>query len=154
MKRAFLCIIVIFAVVVITPSAHALLYDRGGGMIYSSDLDVTWLQDANYAMTSGYDADGQMTWVDAYIWAQNLSYGGYSDWRLPTFDPAYNRATTTVQSEMAYLRYIELGPAWNSGDYSWDPSPFFNVGDGDSPFYWSGSFSGPGNVWRFDFDCG
>jgi len=27
-------------------------------MIYDSDRDSTWLQDANYARTSGYDSDG------------------------------------------------------------------------------------------------
>jgi hypothetical protein len=60
-------------------------------MIYSTDMDTTWMIDAKYAMTSGYDADGLMTWQEANTWVQNLSYGGFSDWRLPTFDPAYNR---------------------------------------------------------------
>jgi hypothetical protein len=46
-------------------AAQAALVDRGGGLIYDTDLNVTWLQDANYAQTSGYDADGRMTWGDA-----------------------------------------------------------------------------------------
>jgi len=41
------------------------LVDRGGGMIHDTVLNITWLQDANYAQTSGYDADGKMTW-DTY----------------------------------------------------------------------------------------
>jgi hypothetical protein len=45
----------------LSTSAHATLIDRGNGMIYDSDQDITWLQDANYAMTSGYDTDGSMT---------------------------------------------------------------------------------------------
>src|SRR3972149_1606307 len=64
-------------------TAQATLIDRGGGLIYDSDQDLTWLQDANYAMTSGYDSDGRMTWVAAMAWASGLSYGGYDDWRLP-----------------------------------------------------------------------
>lgn len=28
-------------------SAHASLIDRGSGLIYDTDLDVTWLQNAN-----------------------------------------------------------------------------------------------------------
>ena len=35
-------------------SAHAVLVDRGGGMLYDTVLNITWLQDANYAKTSGY----------------------------------------------------------------------------------------------------
>ena len=37
-------------------AASATLLARSGGMAYSSDLSIVWLQDANYA--SGYDADG------------------------------------------------------------------------------------------------
>lgn len=65
------------------------LIDRGGGLIYDTDLNVTWLSDMNYAMTSGYDADGLMTWHEAMNWAANLSYNDsvrgviYNDWRLP-----------------------------------------------------------------------
>ena len=39
-------------------AAQAALHDRGGGLVYDDVLNVTWLQDANYAQTSGYDADG------------------------------------------------------------------------------------------------
>ena len=35
---------------------------------------MTWLADANYAKTSGYDADGLMDWQSAMDWAANLSY--------------------------------------------------------------------------------
>lgn len=68
-------------------SAQAALIDRGGGMIYDTVLDITWLADANYARTSGYDADGRMTVAAANIWAANLVYGGFDDWRLPTLRP-------------------------------------------------------------------
>lgn len=46
-------------------AAQAALHGRGGGLLYDDVLDVTWLQDANYAKTSGYDADGWMTWSAA-----------------------------------------------------------------------------------------
>lgn len=41
------------------------LYDRGNGMIYDDLSNVAWLQDANYAHSSGYDSDGLMTWNEA-----------------------------------------------------------------------------------------
>ncbi len=59
---------------------HAALYDRGNGMIYDDNLNVTWLDAIN----------GKMTWADANNWVNQLnlfSYGGYSDWRLPKLTP-------------------------------------------------------------------
>ena len=73
--------------------AQAALFDRGGGLIYDSVLDVTWLQDANYARTSGYDSDGYMDWYQAVAWADQLSFYDsvrgvtWSNWRLPTVNP-------------------------------------------------------------------
>ena len=118
---------------VISGVAQATLIDRGGGLIYDDVLKITWLQDANYAKTSGYDADGYMNWDTANTWAANLVYHDsvrnvdYSDWRLPTMvdtaasgcDFAYtgtdcgNNVQTvsgsTVYSEMAYMYYVNLG---------------------------------------------
>lgn len=125
--------------------AHAALHDRGGGLIYDDVLNITWLQDANYAKTSGYDDDGLMTWEKAMAWAANLSYYDsvrnvtYSDWRLPRVNPIngiafnFNLSTTGATdrgynisapgstyagysgSEMAYMYYNNLG---NKGYYA------------------------------------
>lgn len=73
-------------------TSDAALIDRGGGLIYDDILNVTWLQDINYAKTSGYDSDGSMTFSDANAWAQNLIYYdsardiSYDSWRLPSMD--------------------------------------------------------------------
>jgi hypothetical protein len=116
------------ALCVPVPQAQAGLVDRGGGMLYDTVLNVTWLQDANYAKTSGYDADGRMTWTQANTWANNLNYGGYSSgWRLArntpvngtqsgwnynysfngTTDAGYN--ITSTFSELSYMYYANLG---------------------------------------------
>jgi hypothetical protein len=117
------------ATVFVSGAAQAALIDRGGGLIYDTDLNVTWLQDANYAKTSGYDPyDGAMTWDEATTWAANLSYFDsvrnvtYTDWRLPTTtdtgaagcnyansgtDCGYN--VDPASSEMAHLYFTELG---------------------------------------------
>ncbi|MBT3043515.1 MAG: DUF1566 domain-containing protein [Candidatus Thiodiazotropha sp. (ex Codakia orbicularis)] len=102
-------------------TTQAALVDRGNGMIYDSDQGLTWLQDTNYAMTSGYDADGFMNWHQAVTWADGLNFGGYDDWRLPTVvdigtpgenwsyngtDAGYNVDTS---SELAYMFHINLG---------------------------------------------
>ena len=79
------------------------LIDRGNGMIYDNVLDITWLQDANYAHSSGYSAtnaqygkdstslniqaDGKMGWQAAMNWAESLDFGGFDDWRLASIKP-------------------------------------------------------------------
>ena len=99
-------------------ASHAALYDRGNGMIYDSTQDITWLQDANYAKTSGYDATGAMTWDRATAWAAQLNYGGYSDWRLSSakltgnngfsYDGSTDRGYNISRSELGHL-FFELG---------------------------------------------
>jgi hypothetical protein len=54
---------------------------------YDTVLNATWLADANYAKTSGYDADGLMNWNSANAWAAQLNINGYDNWRLPTVNP-------------------------------------------------------------------
>ena len=39
-----------------------LLIDRGFGLIYDTERNITWLQDANYAKTVRRSRDGQLTW--------------------------------------------------------------------------------------------
>ncbi len=87
-----------------TFSVNAALVNRGGGLIYDDVLDITWLQDANYAMTNGDDTDGRRSWSDANTWADKLSYYDsvrdvtYDDWRLPTLSPIDGMSFNTVGS--------------------------------------------------------
>ncbi|MDQ3185296.1 MAG: DUF1566 domain-containing protein [Pseudomonadota bacterium] len=111
-------------------ATRATLLDRGSGMMYDDALNVTWLQDANFAKTSGYDADGQMTWSAANTWAANLVYHDsvrnvdITDWRLAsnipvgadwnynfTFDGStdFGDNITSPASELAYMYYVNLG---------------------------------------------
>ena len=63
---------------------------------YDTDLDITWLKDANYSATqyanSGGaegDSDGRWTWAGANNWAATLDpYGSnITGWRLPDTNP-------------------------------------------------------------------
>lgn len=164
-------------------AAQAALIDRGGGMIYDTVLDITWLKDANYAKTSNYDADGLMNRSDANAWANNLVYGGYSDWRLPTVDPvgaSFNYAfstngttdwgygNTSPNSELAYMYYVNLGnlgyctpnnasPASCTVQSGWgltNDGPFDNL---QSHVYWSGTAYAPypfSQAWVFNTSLG
>jgi hypothetical protein len=87
-------------VVTMAGAAQAALIDRGGGMIYDTTRNLTWLADMNYARTSGHtgtgvNANGTMTWDAAMAWASNLVYGGFDDWRLPTLNPADTTCNNT-----------------------------------------------------------
>ena len=81
------------AIVALSGAAQAALVNRGGGMIYDTTRNITWLADMNYASTSGHtgtgvNVNGTMTWSAATAWADSLVYGGFSDWRLPALNPA------------------------------------------------------------------
>jgi len=92
---------------------------------YDDILDITWLKDANFAKTSGYDADGKMTWGAANTWAGQLEIGAFDDWRLTNVQPQngstfdYNYAAdgttdygyniTNQLHEMAYMFHVNLG---------------------------------------------
>ena len=107
--------------VVVSSSSHAALYDRGNGLIYDDVLNITWMQDANYAQTSGYDANGHMEWETANTWADQLSYGGYDDWRLPSANvmnptsPCYatdgscDSGFNNTTGELGHMFYNNLG---------------------------------------------
>ena len=90
-------------------NTSAALYDRGNGLIYDDVLDITWLQDANYSQTSGFDADGRMGWNAANTWTSQLQYAGYDGWRLASAGnpPASNLNVTT--GELGHMFYINLG---------------------------------------------
>ena len=109
----------LLAILSLSGVAQATLIDRGGGLIYDDDLNITWLADANYAKTSGYDADGRMSWQAAKDWAANLSYYDsvrgvtYDDWRLPSSLNADGTGPcfliNCTGSEMGHLFYTEGG---------------------------------------------
>ena len=105
MKRLF---IAIFTVLLFSATGvYAELHDRGGGLIYDDVLNITWLQDTNYAKTSGYDADGSMNWYEAMAWVDQLEYAVYDDWRLPT--SAGGAGYNITGGEMGHLYYVTLG---------------------------------------------
>jgi hypothetical protein len=111
--------------------SHAALFDRGGGLIYDDVLDITWLQDTNYALTNG-DNDGMMDWYEANTWVAGLSYYDavrdvtYDDWRLPTMSPIdgniYNTTeTNNATSDAGYARTTTDGSDGGWRDISGTP---------------------------------
>lgn len=90
--------------------AQASLIDRGNGLIYDSDLNITWLQDANRVKTTQFDADGRLSWAAANAWAEQLTVAGLGGWRLPRLtDSTFCVGNRCGNSELAHLFYNELG---------------------------------------------
>lgn len=159
MKRIFISLLLVFGLAIPAPAA---LIDNGNGTITDTDQSIMWLQDANYALTSGYyntDTVGRMSWDVAIAWVTSLSFAGYRDWRLPT---ALNQDLSgpcagyyCTGSEMGYLWYTELG---NPPDPPWPTSPnntgpFTNVQNYN---YWSSTESSTSSdwAWMFNFSDG
>lgn len=78
-----------------------------------------------------------LTWSDALAWAENFSFAGYADWRLPKGDPTCY-GSGCIGSEMGHLWYVELGnsagPITNSGSFFWSSNPA-------AGYYWSSTFA-------------
>jgi hypothetical protein len=94
-------------------TSEATLFDRGKGMIYDSDLNITWLADANYAQTSGWASPGTMNYFDANLWLQSLVYEGFGSWRLPSAKIAGVSTPCQLQyncttSELGHLFYGDI----------------------------------------------
>ncbi|MFL6596315.1 MAG: hypothetical protein ACJ8HQ_12800 [Chthoniobacterales bacterium] len=87
------------------------LIDRGFGLIYDSERDITWLQDVNYAQTVRHSRDGQMTWPEAMAWVHSLDYRGVRGWRLPNARNPDGSGPVTgnnaVGSELGHL-YLDV----------------------------------------------
>jgi hypothetical protein len=94
--------------------------NNGNGTICDNSTGLMWMQNDNGT---------GLTWENALSYAENLSYAGYSDWRLPD--------TKELQSIVDYTR----SPATTS---SAAINPLFNStqitnegGVTDYPWYWS-----------------
>jgi len=151
-------LLVIVGMISMFGGADAALIDRGGGLIYDTDRNITWLQNPN---------NNLMTVSQAHNWAINLSYYDsvrkqtLTGWRLPTVDEVgygYN----FTGSEMGHLFYTELGnkgfeaPDGSSPQPGWglnNKGPFSNL---QPYFYWTDTKfpDVQGFYYVFSFDTG
>ena len=141
------------ALSVATLSAQAGLVARPGGMVNDTVQNITWLQNWN--------TNGRMDWTTANNWANNLVYGGFDNWRLPTANttassncsananpgggfPQQYFGYNCTGSEMGHMFYNEFGAtAGNSilaGSNAANLALFTNV---HSYYYWSGTEYAP-----------
>ena len=147
---------------VAVPVAYADLEPRlGGKAVYDTDLNITWLADANLPRTQKFglkdsiQQDGSMTWPVAidYIEAMNEGSGylGIKPWRLTTIEPGC-LGVRCEEDEFGHLFYVELGVGPNE-DVGTSKNPELKlfsetteqgntrltIEQGNTSFYWSSS---------------
>lgn len=155
-------------------SAEAALVSRlGGQAIYDSSLNITWLADADLAMSNTFGVSGivsgTMDWNTAQTWigAMNTAnYLGFNDWRLPT--TLQPDASCSVQSggvssgnnctgsEMGHLFYNDLGGVAGSDITSVHNNSTYSLFSNIQNYYWSGTEYAPNTAgaWLFYFSNG
>jgi hypothetical protein len=106
--------------------------NRGNGMIYDPTRNLTWISDMNFAFTSNYTApgvgsDGRMNWSAAVKFADELVYGGFSDWRLPMLN--LNDPTCDDQFTVPVYGLTTQGGGCTGGELS----GLFGTGLGNRP---------------------
>lgn len=138
------------AAVLLAGVAQAALQDRdlnGDKVVdafFDTDLNITWLRDA--------DVNGLMHWDAAMRWVRDFSFAGYADWRLPTTEPLCQGWHCT-DSEMGHLWYVELG---NVPFTMTNKGEFLNLHSVAEHPYWSSTVdpSDPNRIWGFNMNYG
>jgi hypothetical protein len=132
MLKGLLHVSVLLVATGLMGNSHAILLDRGSGLVYDTDQDLTWLLDTNIAKTLGYEEnDGKLHETEIVNWVDSLEYAGYTDWRLPGFNAEACYATAifydatqcltddTSTSEITFMHNQILGNSfWLNRDYS------------------------------------
>lgn len=99
------------------------------GTITDAATGLTWMQHDSGYLRAGYWRDGRMDWRQALDWAENLTYAGRSDWRLPN--------AKELQSLVDYTR----SPATTNSaaiDPLFQVTPIVDeAGQRDFPYFWT-----------------
>ncbi|WP_424191842.1 DUF1566 domain-containing protein [Ampullimonas aquatilis] len=153
MKLSKLCFSLLLVFLSLIPhSAFATLVTRlNGQAVYDTDINLTWLANANLSATntfgvSGIDPHGYMHWNTAQQWIAAMNkanYLGFNDWRLPnSSDACFEVYSGCEKNEMAHLRNSELSTPYFPFDVT-NIGPFINVqatyipGSPFVPTYWT-----------------
>ncbi len=117
--------LVIAGLSLLTCNAQASLTEIAPGLVYDTDLNLTWLQNANFT-------NSRMNWADANSWANTLSFAGLDGWRLPGLLPNNTDClgANCQNTELGHLFYSELN---GQAENELNSSVFNNV---QASVYW------------------
>ena len=88
-------------------------WKRSGEIVNDTKLDLMWQDNASAKST-------KKKWKSAKKYCQNLSFGGYSNWRLPSYDELltivdYDRYNPAIM--LSFKNVNALGNYWSSSQY-------------------------------------
>ncbi len=156
----------------ITSTASAELQTRlDGRAVYDTDLNITWMSDANLALTNQFGlslstivsddtantvgSTGAMTFTNANFWIGGMNtanYLGFNDWRLPTATNAVRGESFNPDTEMGHLFISEFGGTFGTSIFTngtqAELDKFTNIKAGS---YWTGTPTPPGGRTIFSF---
>lgn len=173
-----------FIAVTATGNAQASLTNVGNGLVYDSNINMTFTGDANLFKTlaastlnlvstitnaSGLSSGqfnastGQMDWFGAQAWISYLNtinYAGHTNWNLPTTNLVNNNISLSngysqTGSPLGELFYSELGGEKNK-NITATHNDNFNLFSNVpvSTAYWSGKSNSDTAAWYFDYTNG
>ena len=105
--------------------------EGGDGTVIDRATGLEWMRADSGHLKAGPKGDGRLTWQEALAWAEELTYAGHDDWRLPSAKELqslvdYTRSPDTMQSA-AIDPVFRVTPIRNEG------------GRPDFPWYWTGT---------------
>ncbi len=136
MFKKILAVLSITVSIAVNPASAALV-DNGGGLVFDTELNVTWLN-----LTGGVPYG--MSWQQAIEWASSIDAGNVSGWRLPLGSYSSHGVTNEIQHlVLTELGNSVYGPLLNRG-------PLTNLFQGGR--YWLGAEASWDKAWTFDFN--
>jgi hypothetical protein len=126
-------------------SAQAALVDRGGGLIFDSDQNVTWIQNPFLVISSPVDFDRADFRISNYVYNDSLRSTSWDDWRMPnTSELLYLYDVYGVRGSTEGSLFLNVQADYPSNPYSsyWGISYLNNY---NPPFAYSA---------RMDFSSG
>jgi hypothetical protein len=105
--------------------------NNGDGTVTDAATGLIWMKVDSGALKAGKKKDGKLNWQEALDWAENLTYAGRSDWRLPNVKELqsivnYKRSPATTNS-------AAIDPIFQATSFAAEG------GKKDFPNYWSGT---------------
>ena len=118
--------------------------DNGNGTVIDNRTGLMWVKNG---ISEGCNNGCALTWEDAVSFCENLSYAGYTDWRLPN-----------IQELQSIVNYGVCYPAINStyfpntqSDYYWSSTTSVNYPDSAwSVYFYSGGVANYNKTDGFD----